>query len=198
MKMKKNTKSAVNAVKRPRGRPRKNPLPIETVVKRPRGRPRKNPLPIEPSVKRPRGRPRKNPLPTAQALPIAKDAIVRNKYGKKVEPLEPSNLVTTKFLGHCPSCKAIIGAFDLEKGTNKFNCVSCGECAAVDKLIQKIETDRPKTKREYLENSILTDSDYEPRVAKVVHEEVPHEIIDTISVPTEKENDESDENIEID
>ena len=78
-------------VKRPRGRPRKNPLPEEAaVVKRQRGRPRKNPAPIDdetaaiaaamskdqpkkrvdvkslkeklaPTVKRPRGRPRKNP-----------------------------------------------------------------------------------------------------------------------------------------
>lgn len=46
--------------KRPRGRPRKNPVEPEQ-PKRPRGRPRKNP-PVEDKPKRPRGRPRKNPL----------------------------------------------------------------------------------------------------------------------------------------
>ena len=46
--------------KRPRGRPRKNPVEPEQ-PKRPRGRPRKNP-PVEDKPKGPRGRPRKNPL----------------------------------------------------------------------------------------------------------------------------------------
>ena len=44
--------------KRPRGRPRKNPVSTE-MPKRPRGRPRKNPV-VEEGPKRPRGRPRKN------------------------------------------------------------------------------------------------------------------------------------------
>lgn len=47
--------------KRPRGRPRKNPV-AEEKPKRPRGRPRKNPIvAVNDSPKRPRGRPRKNP-----------------------------------------------------------------------------------------------------------------------------------------
>ncbi len=76
-----------NAVKRPRGRPKKIPASTDTkieaqvsaevclssdappvsekitVVKKGRGRPRKNPLPTGPVEKRGRGRPRKNPLP---------------------------------------------------------------------------------------------------------------------------------------
>lgn len=85
------TDATAQEVKRPRGRPRKNPLPEETpVIKRPRGRPRKTPVDLDdetaaiveamskeqpkkrvdvkslkeklaPNVKRPRGRPRKNP-----------------------------------------------------------------------------------------------------------------------------------------
>jgi hypothetical protein len=43
----------------------------ETKVKRPRGRPRKNPLPEEPKPKRPRGRPRKNIFAEA----VAKTAV---------------------------------------------------------------------------------------------------------------------------
>lgn len=54
------TSNAADPPKRPRGRPRKNPVEPEQ-PKRPRGRPRKNP-PVEDKPKRPRGRPRKNPL----------------------------------------------------------------------------------------------------------------------------------------
>jgi hypothetical protein len=63
----------MSLIKKPRGRPRKDP--IEDEVKKPRGRPRKNPIedevkkpierprkdPIEDEVKKPRGRPRKDP-----------------------------------------------------------------------------------------------------------------------------------------
>ncbi len=60
---------------KPRGRPRKHPLP-ETVTPqpgaKPRGRPRKHPLPEtvtpQPGAKR-RGRPRKHPLPETVAAP---------------------------------------------------------------------------------------------------------------------------------
>lgn len=57
-------------IKRPRGRPKgsknKNPKPkpIPTGPKRPRGRPRKWPLPDASLPKRSRGRPRKNATPT--------------------------------------------------------------------------------------------------------------------------------------
>lgn len=54
------TSAPADQPKRPRGRPRKNPMEPEQ-SKRPRGRPRKNP-PVEDKPKRPRGRPRKNPL----------------------------------------------------------------------------------------------------------------------------------------
>jgi hypothetical protein len=53
-------------VKRPRGRPPSTPVSEgQIVVKRGRGRPRKHPLPDpnQPVVKRPVGRPRKHPLP---------------------------------------------------------------------------------------------------------------------------------------
>ena len=59
--------------KRPRGRPRKNPVEPDK-PKRPRGRPRKHPV-VEPDApKRPRGRPRKNPdapKESAHAVDIA-------------------------------------------------------------------------------------------------------------------------------
>jgi len=174
---------------------KQNKIAVSTEIKRPRGRPRKNPLPTEPIVKRPRGRPRKNPLPITAALPTVKKTS-HGKYGKPVEPLEPSNMVISAFLGHCPQCKTIVGQLDIEKGTkNIFNCASCGERADIETLIKKLETDRPKTKREYLEQSILLNSDYEPRTSsKAIAEELPHEIIDTISTPAEKD----DEDIEID
>ena len=69
----------------------------EAIVKRPRGRPRKNPLPAQPEVpvvKRPRGRPRKNPLPPKQevvAVPAAAPVssvnapVVKNKPVAKVK-----------------------------------------------------------------------------------------------------------------
>ena len=54
------TSNTADQPKRPRGRPRKNPVEPEQ-PKRPRGRPRKNP-PVGDKPKGPRGRPRKNPL----------------------------------------------------------------------------------------------------------------------------------------
>lgn len=59
-------------IKRPRGRPKgsknKNPKPkpVPTGPKRPRGRPRKWPLPDASQPKRSRGRPRKNANPTLE------------------------------------------------------------------------------------------------------------------------------------
>jgi len=53
-------KGPIAQERRPRGRPRKNPI-VEQKEKRPRGRPRKYP-PVDPNApKRPRGRPRKTP-----------------------------------------------------------------------------------------------------------------------------------------
>ena len=59
--------------KRPRGRPRKNPVEPDK-PKRPRGRPRKHPVVEHDAPKRPRGRPRKNPdapKESAHAVDIA-------------------------------------------------------------------------------------------------------------------------------
>lgn len=60
-------------IKRPRGRPRKNPVEPDK-PKRPRGRPRKHPVVEQDAPKRPRGRPRKNPdapKESAHAVDIA-------------------------------------------------------------------------------------------------------------------------------
>ncbi len=67
--------------KRPRGRPRKNPL-VEKVI-RPRGRPRKHPV-LSDKPKRPRGRPRKHPI-NLNAL--------KRPRGR---PKKPSTVDTTK------------------------------------------------------------------------------------------------------
>ena len=67
--------------KRPRGRPRKNPVEPDK-PKRPRGRPRKHP--VEPDApKRPRGRPRKNPdAPKKEEAAHAVDIAALNKTYK--------------------------------------------------------------------------------------------------------------------
>lgn len=67
--------------KRPRGRPRKNPVEPDK-PKRPRGRPRKHP--VEPDApKRPRGRPRKNPdAPKKEEAAYAVDIAALNKTYK--------------------------------------------------------------------------------------------------------------------
>ena len=68
--------------KRPRGRPRKNPVEPDK-PKRPRGRPRKHPV-VEPDApKRPRGRPRKNPdAPKKEEAAHAVDIAALNKTYK--------------------------------------------------------------------------------------------------------------------
>ncbi|TXT13374.1 hypothetical protein VHUM_00741 [Vanrija humicola] len=72
--------------KRPRGRPRKHPLP-DSNQPRGRGRPRKHPLPDpdKPLVKRPVGRPRKHPLPVQadSGSSSAAPAAVKSEVGPK-------------------------------------------------------------------------------------------------------------------
>lgn len=100
----------------------------------------------------------------------AKSKIINKKRGrgrpKKVRVEEEVVVVPTftyKFLGYCPSCKLSICDNDLVKGViNSVSCQKCGKVMKVNELVDKIELDRPKTKKEYFQsvNSVHTWHDY--------------------------------------
>lgn len=121
--------------KRPRGRPRKNPISAEIIVKRPRGRSRKNSISTEIKVKRPRGRPKKNSISTN----IVKDNNIFNNKSKlkSFENNENKNLVNINFASEITKCiislndtsnicKLYCGVLDSVEHSTSNMLVSCG------------------------------------------------------------------------
>ncbi|KAL1408172.1 hypothetical protein Q8F55_004977 [Vanrija albida] len=101
-------------VKRPRGRPPKHPrVDGQIVVKRGRGRPRKHPLPDPnaPVVKRPVGRPRKHPLPVpADAGPST---------AAKTEPAAAKSEVGPKRVGRPPKTETRPSPYPARRGPGR-------------------------------------------------------------------------------
>ncbi len=96
---------AVSIPKRPRGRPRKNPVQTETAVgtsgKRPRGRPRKNPVQVEPIpaaslvAKKSKGRPSKTYLQTGSIpeTPQESEELRKRQAQQTITSSGPKNLL---------------------------------------------------------------------------------------------------------
>ena len=184
---------------KPRGRPRKNPLstvqvtPSLTVAPKKRGRPKKilteSILPVE---KKPRGRPRKDAGSIPPIVPITvvgPTSIVKEEKTKFFQSPQavfakhdqilntPSiNFKTSKLLGYCPNCNMFI--MESEKHGNKFECLKCGILDDVTKLNKEstIKSERPKTKKEYLENCISLNEDhiesYAPKSTEIEIEKI--------------------------
>ena len=79
-----------------------------------------------------------------------KGKVVKNKVAPVVYDM--SKVKHFKFIGYC-KCQALITTKELQ---SKFiyECPSCGKRARTKKLIKEIVSDRPKTKREYMSNTI--------------------------------------------
>lgn len=109
-------------VKRKRGRPRKNPLPVEgePVEKRKRGRPRIHPLPDpnEPVVPKKRGRPRKNPLPEGEvAEPREPKKRGRPRKGNKIAECMANLEIPMAAPREIVLRKYIVTAYTVDPGT---------------------------------------------------------------------------------
>jgi predicted RNA-binding Zn-ribbon protein involved in translation (DUF1610 family) len=75
---------------------------------------------------------------------------------KKAAPTElhdMSNVKTYKFLGFCKKCEFQISKKELVSKTI-YECPSCGKKDKISKLIKKLSTEKPKSKKEYLESTI--------------------------------------------
>jgi hypothetical protein len=166
-------------VKRGRGRPRKNPIVTEVkpiidikskgeviVVKRGRGRPRKNGLVV--GVKH-----KKNEVLDKEER--KERAIKKKAEGKKewhrIEKTDMTNVTTYKFLGYCSSCFGLIGDKDV-LGSN-YECIVCNHKGKVGELLKERGVEeRPKSKRDFLEETISIPND----LSTVVYEDIPVEV----------------------
>ena len=182
--------------KKPRGRPRKNPI-IVNEVKAKRGRPKKVIADIKPKTKvvldplnppKPRGRPRKDVVSIIAANEAIPATTEKTKFfqspqavfAKKDHILNtPSlNFKSSKLLGYCPNCNMFI--MESDKRDNKFECAKCGISDVLSKLNveSKIKIERPRTKKEYLDNCISLSEDHvESYVSKTPEIEI-EKIID--------------------
>jgi hypothetical protein len=145
---------AQKAVKRGRGRPRKE-KPTEVIVKRGRGRPRKNPLPTATTVvPKKRGRPKKNKT-------FGEFAAKEN-----VEPLVPMRV--GKNVGCCPTCHRGLCTLDhvskidpQDKRPDVYICYHCNKELKESQLLPEAPRTEPKykSKREYLEDCLKIHDD---------------------------------------
>jgi hypothetical protein len=93
-----------------------------------------------------------------------------HKKQKKVEIV--SNHKTFKFLGYC-KCGSIIGSGDLES-KRIYTCPQCCSRCGVGKLRKVNSSDKPISKKDYLENNINAEHLDAPYIAS---EDVPPEIL---------------------
>jgi len=154
------------AIKRKRGRPKgsknKPKVPSTETVK---SAPKKKDSLVSSEPKKKRGRPRKVDQ-------------VEKKFSRNVsksDDIDMSNVKTFKFLGYCPKCEAMIGSTDLEEGKKTIFRCGCGKRARVKllKLSRNVVGDRPKTKKEFLEQTIdVNDYGFVPKYK----DEIPTEL----------------------
>lgn len=167
------------------GRPKgsKNKVKVVGVVGRPRGRPRKNPIEVDSVaagsvgsvVKRPRGRPRKVAATTYPSPFSAKN----NLEGFEI----PSTVKVSKFYGYCPKCDGMMGASDLvaESSPAKYKCAICSHEMLLEEILKerRVSLDTPKDKRSYLRmvseintKNTLYEADSTPHGAGLVSSEI--------------------------
>ena len=138
--------------------------------------------------KKPRGRPRKDVVSIIAANEAIPATTEKTKFfqspqavfAKKDHILNtPSlNFKSSKLLGYCPNCNMFI--MESDKRDNKFECAKCGISDVLSKLNveSKIKIERPRTKKEYLDNCISLSEDHvESYVSKTPEIEI-EKIID--------------------
>ena len=126
--------------------------PIEPIIKRPRGRPRKHPLPLENVPKRKRGRPRKN-YPS-YGFNNPEQPIVPTIIGK--------NLGHCPKCHHSISTLDIIKGKKFRYIC--YNCGKESSTTKLLKIVPLTKNDeyKPKNKKEYLEGCLATNNDSIP------------------------------------
>lgn len=80
----------------------------------------------------------------------------KNKVVEVIEEEVVSIVKTKKFIGFCPSCKALLCKLDLKSKT-VFICPHCEKSGRVKALKKTLgSSHKPLTKKEYLENTVNT------------------------------------------
>lgn len=125
-------------------------------------------------VKRGRGRPRKIKTTDNLAHPEETNSIVK----------------VSKFLGFCSACKATISSLDLEKDKKSiFVCPSCANRSNINTLHATLGLERAKTKKEYMDQTIVTHSSHDANKYHDHHKS----IMDNIKSETQTNNEEDNE-----
>jgi len=168
----------------------------EGVVKRPRGRPRKNPVmeidSIDSLEPKKRGRPKKNTKVITKSYD--KYANSRHKYEKFADPLVPTTL--GKILGYCPSCSNYISNLDkvlynsnasnsnnADSTKDEYLCFKCDKVSKGNKLLKEPKPEsikeKPKNKKEYMERCLLVENN----IPMNPHELISKKELGEISAP---------------
>lgn len=128
-------------------------------------------------VKRKRGRPRKIKIEEPKDL---NTEIKHPRNDIHTEKIDMSNVRISKFMGYCNGnkCEGMITSNDLEDGKKFiYVCPKCGKRFRENELIKvKENSDRPKSKKEFLEQVIVVDDEC---VVHDYHSHIAEEIVVT-------------------
>lgn len=69
------------------------------------------------------------------------------------ESYDMSKVKKFKFLGYCKKCEALISSKELVKKTI-YECPCCHKRDRVTRLLNELEREKPKSKKEYLDSTI--------------------------------------------
>lgn len=107
------------------------------------------------------GRP-KGSLNKKKKLPVKKYRKRGRPKGKKKVNVpaivyDMSKVKITKFLGYCPKCKFMISKKELVSKL-VFLCPACNKKDRVTKLLKETGSEKPKSKKEYLQSTVHVSS----------------------------------------